>query len=160
MSYSTINTVVNGRRIERDVLVRKTLAEFLRNELGMTGTKTSCEVQVCGVCTVLVDGAPVSSCTYLAVDIDGREVVTIEGLSEGTNLHPVQESFLNNFALQCGFCTPGFIMMGVALLDRHQEPTRDEIAEYLDGNICRCTGYQPIIEAVISAAQRTRGESW
>jgi aerobic-type carbon monoxide dehydrogenase small subunit (CoxS/CutS family) len=159
MSYSRVQTTVNGRRIERNVLVRQTLAEFLRNELGMTGTKTSCEMQVCGTCTVIVDGAPISSCTYLAVDIDGREVVTIEGLSDGADLHPVQESFLKFFALQCGFCTPGFIMMAVALLDRHQEPTRDEIAEYLDGNICRCTGYQPIIEAVIGAAQRTQGES-
>ena len=152
MNTSRVATAVNGREIERDVLARQTLAEFLREELGLTGTKTSCELQVCGVCTVLVDDAPVSACTYLAVDIDGRDVVTVEGLSNADGLHPVQQAFIDSFALQCGFCTPGFVVMAVALLERNRNPTDDEIADFLDGNICRCTGYKPILEAVRRAA--------
>jgi aerobic-type carbon monoxide dehydrogenase small subunit (CoxS/CutS family) len=130
--------------------------EFLRDSLGLTGTKVSCELQVCGVCTVLVDGRPVSSCTYLAADVDGAEVQTVEGLSDGETLHPLQQSFVEKFALQCGFCTPGFLMMAKALLDTTPEPTEDEIVEHLDGNICRCTGYAPIIEAVRCASLRMR----
>lgn len=156
MNSRQVSTVINGRDIERDVLARQTLAEFLREEIGLTGTKTSCELQVCGVCTVIVDGSPVSACTYLAVDIDEREVVTIEGLSNGDDLHPVQQAFVDSFALQCGFCTPGFIVMAVALLDRNSNPTDEEIADYLDGNICRCTGYRPILEAIRTAAGEIR----
>lgn len=152
MNSREVSTVINGRDIERNVPARQTLAEFLREEMGLTGTKTSCELQVCGVCTVIVDGSPVSACTYLAVDIDEREVVTIEGLSNGDDLHPVQQAFVDSFALQCGFCTPGFVVMAVALLDRNSNPTDEEIADYLDGNICRCTGYRPILEAIRSAA--------
>lgn len=159
MNTSTVDTVVNGRRIEREVLDRQTLAEFLREELGLTGTKLSCELQVCGVCTVLVDRAPVSSCTYLAVDIDGREVTTVEGLASGDGLHPLQQAFVDSFALQCGFCTPGFLVMAVALLERVPDPTEEQIAAYLEGNICRCTGYRPIVEAVMAAARRTGGEA-
>lgn len=152
MNSRQVSAVINGRDVERVVLARQTLAEFLREEMGLTGTKTSCELQVCGVCTVIVDGSPVSACTYLAVDIDRREVVTIEGLSNGDDLHPVQQAFVDSFALQCGFCTPGFIVMAVALLDRNSNPTDEEIADYLDGNICRCTGYGPILEAIKAAA--------
>lgn len=152
MNSRQVSAVINGRDVERDVLARQTLAEFLREEMGLTGTKTSCELQVCGVCTVIVDGSPVSACTYLAVDIDRREVVTIEGLSNGDDLHPVQQAFVDSFALQCGFCTPGFIVMAVTLLDRNSNPTDEEIADYLDGNICRCTGYRPILEAIRAAA--------
>lgn len=155
MNSSRIRSVVNGQKIERDVLVRQTLTEFLRDEMGLTGTKASCEQQVCGVCTVIVDGSPASACTYLAIDIDGREVVTIEGLSGADDLHPVQQAFVDSFALQCGFCTPGFVVMAVALLDRNSNPTHEEIADYLDGNICRCTGYRPIVEAIRAAAERT-----
>lgn len=155
MNSRHVKTVINGRGVERDVLVRQSLAGFLREELGLTGTKTSCELQVCGVCTVIVDGSPVSACTYLAVDIDGREVLTIEGLSNGDDLHPVQQAFVDSFALQCGFCTPGFVVMAVALLDRNSNPTDEEIADYLDGNICRCTGYKPILEAIRAAADGT-----
>lgn len=154
MNSRQVSAVINGRDVERDVLARQTLAEFLREEMGLTGTKTSCELQVCGVCTVIVDGSPVSACTYLAVDIDRREVVTIEGLSNGDDLHPVQQAFVDSFALQCGFCTPGFIVMAVALLDRNSNPTDEEIADYLDGNICRCTGYRPILEAIRAAAAK------
>lgn len=143
---------VNGRPITADISPRLTLAEFVRDHLGLTGTKVSCEMQVCGVCTVLVDGSPVSSCTYLAVDVDGRDVLTIEGLATEDGLHPIQQAFVDRFALQCGFCTPGFVLMAKALLDAVDHPTREEVVEQFEGNICRCTGYEPIIGAVLAAA--------
>jgi aerobic-type carbon monoxide dehydrogenase small subunit (CoxS/CutS family) len=111
-------------------------------------------MQVCGVCTVLVDGKPVSACSYLAVDVDGATVMTIEGLSDGRDLHPIQQAFVDHFALQCGFCTPGFIMMAKSLLDVDPHPSRETVVDYLDGNICRCTGYEPIIEAILDASGR------
>ncbi|HET9188838.1 MAG TPA: (2Fe-2S)-binding protein [Acidothermaceae bacterium] len=154
-----VTATVNGVEISRSVATRITLAQFLRDDLGLTGTKVSCELQVCGACSVLVDGAPVSACTYLASDIDGRTVETVEGLSAGGSMHPLQEAFVDNFALQCGFCTPGFLMMAKALLERNPNPTEDEVREYLDGNICRCTGYRPIVEAVLDAAARMRREA-
>jgi aerobic-type carbon monoxide dehydrogenase small subunit (CoxS/CutS family) len=153
VNRSTITSTVNGRSIERVVPNRQTLAEFLRDNLGLTGTKTSCELQVCGVCAVLVDGAPVSACTYLAVDIDGRAVTTVEGLASDDDLHPVQRAFIDSFALQCGFCTPGFLIMSVALLANNPNPSEEDVQEYLEGNICRCTGYRPILEAVMKAAE-------
>lgn len=149
-----ISAGINGRAVEMSVPVRMTLAEMLRERLDLFGVKLSCEMQVCGVCTVLVDDRPVSSCTFLAADVDQREVKTIEGLATGDRLHPIQQSFVDHFALQCGFCTPGFIMMTKHLLDRSPSPTRDQIVEYFDGNLCRCTGYVPIIEAVRDAAGR------
>jgi aerobic-type carbon monoxide dehydrogenase small subunit (CoxS/CutS family) len=152
-----ISLEVNGTTVERTVEARSVLADFLRGDLALTGTKVSCELQVCGVCTVLVDGRPVSSCTYLTVDADGRSVETVEGLSNGRTLHPLQEAFVGCHALQCGFCTPGFLMMSKALLDEHPGAERDEIVEHLEGNICRCTGYRPIVEAVESVAQQQRG---
>ena len=133
-----------------------TLAEMLRDRLGLYGAKLSCEMQVCGVCTVLVGGRPVSSCTFLAVDADRRRVLTVEGLADGERLHPIQQAFVDRFALQCGFCTPGFVMMTKHLLERSPEPGREEIVEHFDGNLCRCTGYVPIIEAVQDAAGRLR----
>lgn len=154
MSELTVETMVNDRIHLRSIPPRMTLAEFLRDELGMTGTKLSCEMQVCGVCTVLVDGLPVSACSYLAVDVDGRDVLTIEGLGPGIELHPIQEAFVDNFALQCGFCTPGFVMMTKALLDELPDPTIEQITHHFEGNICRCTGYEPITAAVIDAAAR------
>lgn len=154
----TISSVVNGHRVTREVEPRRMLSDFLREDLGLTGTKVSCGLQVCGVCTVLVDGAPVSSCTYLAVDVDGRAVETIEGLSDGERLHPLQEAFVEHFALQCGFCTPGFLMMAKSLLDENPDPTAEEVTDYLEGNICRCTGYRPIIAAVLDAARSGREE--
>lgn len=151
---STVTTTVNHTVVSRSVPNRTTLAAFLRDDLGLTGTKVSCGLQVCGVCTVLVDDRPVSSCTYLAVDVDGCEVTTIEGLAQGDTLHPIQQAFVDHFALQCGFCTPGFVLMAKALLDRVPDPTHEEVVEHLDGNICRCTGYRPIVMAVLAAAQR------
>ncbi len=150
----TIRTVVNGRPVTEPIPVRWTLAEFVRDRLGLTGTKLSCGMQVCGVCTVLVDGRPVSACSYLAVDVDGCEVTTIEGLADAGSLHPIQAAFVDHFALQCGFCTPGFIMMAKSLLDENPRPTRKDVVDYLDGNICRCTGYQPIIDAIVDASER------
>jgi aerobic carbon-monoxide dehydrogenase small subunit len=156
MHTSHVRAVVNGVTVDRDVPNRLTLAEFLRDELSLTGTKVSCELQICGACAVLVDGLPVSSCTFLAVDLDGREVLTVEGLGQDGELHPVQEAFIAESALQCGYCTPGFVMMTMALLGRNPDPTPDEVKEYLDGNICRCTGYRPIVDAVLTAARRLR----
>jgi aerobic-type carbon monoxide dehydrogenase small subunit (CoxS/CutS family) len=154
-----ITVEVNGTTVERTVAARSTLADFIRNDLGLTGTKVSCELQVCGVCTVLVDGRPVSSCTYLTADADGRSVTTVEGLSDGRTLHPLQEAFVDCHALQCGFCTPGFLMMSKALLDAQPGAEHEAIVEHLEGNICRCTGYQPIVEAVESVARQQRAEA-
>ena len=147
-----VDTTVNGTRTSARVPARLTLVEFLRDRLSLTGTKTSCALQVCGVCTVLVDGRPVSACTALAADVDGACVTTVEGLAGENGLHPLQQAFVDQFASQCGFCTPGFLMMAVHLLETNPSPTREEIVEYLDGNICRCTGYEPIVRAVQQAA--------
>ena len=144
---------LNGRPTETEYEDCETLAEVLRERLNLTGTKISCEVQVCGACTVLVDGLPVSSCTLLAYEARGRYVVTIEGLAkpDGT-LHPIQQAFIDEFAFQCGFCTPGMILAAKALLDENPKPSRDEIIHYMDGNICRCTGYISIVRAIQKAA--------
>jgi len=144
---------LNGKPWKIDCEPADTLAEVLRNQLNLNGTKVSCEVQVCGACTVLVDNVPVSACTYLAYEINGRNVTTIEGLEkpDGT-LHPLQQAFIDEFAFQCGFCTPGMIMAAKALLDENPKPTRDEIIRHMDGNICRCTGYVPIVAAIERAA--------
>ncbi len=144
---------LNGKPWQVDCEPQETLAEVLRNTLNLNGTKVSCEVQVCGACTVLIDGAPVSACTYLAYEARGKSVTTIEGLEkpDGT-LHPLQQAFIDEFAFQCGFCTPGMIMSAKALLDENPKPTRDEIIHHMDGNICRCTGYVPIVAAIQRAA--------
>jgi aerobic-type carbon monoxide dehydrogenase small subunit (CoxS/CutS family) len=153
---ASIECTVNGRPIELHVPVRTTVAELLRTQLGLTGTKVSCEIQVCGVCTVLVDGQPVSACSMFACDLDGKDVLTIEGLSSGLDLHPVQQAFVETNAFQCGFCTPGFVLMAHALLERDAEPDSETIRDWLDGNICRCTGYAPIEQAVVVASKRLR----
>lgn len=151
-----ISIEVNGTAVARSVEPRSVLVDFLREDLGLTGTKVSCQLQVCGVCTVLVEGRPVSSCTYLTADADGLSVTTVEGLSDGQTLHPLQEAFVECQALQCGFCTPGFLMMSKALIDSQPEVEHEEIVEYLEGNICRCTGYRPIVEAVESVVAQGR----
>jgi aerobic-type carbon monoxide dehydrogenase small subunit (CoxS/CutS family) len=153
---SAVRTTVNSVQVTRTVPNRQTLAQFLRDDLGLTGTKISCELQVCGVCSVLVDDQPVSACTYLAADLDGRAVRTVEGLGTAERQSVLQQAFAEHFALQGGFCTPGFLMMSVALLEQNPDPTREEVVEFLDGNICRCTGYEPIVHAVLDAAQRLR----
>lgn len=145
---------LNGKPQEVECEPQETLAEVLRNTLNMNGTKVSCEVQVCGACTVLVDGLPVSACTCLAYEARGKNVATIEGLekADGT-LHPLQQAFIDEFAFQCGYCTPGMIMSAKALLDENPQPTRDQIIHHMDGNICRCTGYLPIVAAIQRAAE-------
>ena len=153
-SIIEIRPVINGMAHTSVVAPRLTVAEYLRDDLGLTGTKTSCEMEVCGVCSVLVDGRPVSACTALACDLDGAAVTTVEGLADGHTLSHIQQAFIEKSAAQCGFCTPGFLVMATALLAANPRPSHEEVAEYLDGNICRCTGYRPIIEAILVAAER------
>ena len=151
------HSTVNGREWELDVQPHETLADVLRNRLRLTGTKVSCDVQVCGACTVLVDGLPVSACTYLAYEARDRQVLTIEGLAPpGQELHPLQQAFIEENAFQCAFCTPGIILAAKSLLDERPNATRDEIVAYMEGNLCRCTGYRPIV-AAIQKAQVLRG---
>ena len=147
----SVSLTVNGERYERTVPPRLTLADFLRDELELTGTKIGCEHGVCGACTVVLDGAAVRSCLVLAVQANGRSVSTVEGLATGTELNPLQEAFHRHHALQCGFCTAGFLMTATALL-AEQPTSRDEIREALSANLCRCTGYQPIVDAVAEVA--------
>jgi aerobic-type carbon monoxide dehydrogenase small subunit (CoxS/CutS family) len=149
-----IEIAVNGRRREFDVEPNKLLLNLLRDELYLTGAKYGCGIGECGACTVHLDGEAVLSCMILAVDCDGMRVDTIEGLADGDKLDPIQESFLEEGAIQCGFCTPGFVMSTKALLDENPEPTEEEIREYLKGNLCRCTGYVNIVKAVQSAVQK------
>lgn len=149
-----IEIAVNGRKREFDVEPNKLLLNLLRDELYLTGAKYGCGIGECGACTVHLDGEAVLSCMILAVDCDGMRVDTIEGLADGDKLDPIQESFLEEGAIQCGFCTPGFVMSIKALLDENPEPTEEEIREYLKGNLCRCTGYVNIVKAVQSAVQK------
>ncbi len=150
-----VELTVNGAVRTLVVEPRETLAEVLRGRLALTGTKVSCDAQVCGTCTVLVDGDPVSSCTFLAADAAGRGVETVEGLAdpESGALTTLQQAFIDHGAFQCGFCTPGFLMAATALLRAEPNPSRERVVEALEGNICRCTGYVPIIEAVLAAAE-------
>ena len=150
-----IRVRVNGVTYERQVPVRMLLADFLRHQLGLTGTHVGCEHGVCGACTVLLEGEPVRSCLLFAVQADGAEITTVEGLapSEGS-LHPIQEAFREAHGLQCGFCTPGFLMTGEAFLRENPDPTDEEIREAISGNLCRCTGYQNIVRAVRLAAEK------
>jgi aerobic carbon-monoxide dehydrogenase small subunit len=143
---------VNGDERALRIEPRETLAEVLRERLGLTGTKVSCDAQVCGACTVLVDGLGVSACTYLAVDADQRAVRTVEGLGAPGRLSPLQQAFLDNAGFQCGFCTPGMLMAATALLEEDPDPTREAVVHALEGNLCRCTGYAQIIDAVLAAA--------
>ena len=155
---SHIQLILNGEQVEVAFAPHKTLLEVLREDLGLTGTKHGCELGECGVCTVLVDGLPVLSCLTLGLDVEGREVTSIEGMAEEGRLHPLQDTFADLGAAQCGYCTPGFLLTARELLDKNPSPTRDEIREALSGNLCRCTGYIKIYEAVELAAARMRGE--
>ncbi len=152
-SALTVRLTVNGRPVERTVEVRKTLADFLREDLTLTGTHLGCEHGVCGACTVLLNGAPMRSCLLFAVQAAGTEIETVEALASGDILHPVQEAFRQHHGLQCGFCTPGFLMSTVALLRAVSQPSDAQIRETLGGHLCRCTGYQGIVEAVRAAAR-------
>ncbi|HEX4955120.1 MAG TPA: (2Fe-2S)-binding protein [Thermoanaerobaculia bacterium] len=148
-----IRVEVNGQPRESEVEPRLLLVHWLRDQLGLTGTNVGCETSLCGACTVWIDGKAVKSCTQLAVQVDGSAVRTIEGLASNGQLHPLQEAFHQEHGLQCGFCTPGMIMAGAALLQENPHPTEDEVRNALKGNICRCTGYHNIVKAVRRAAQ-------
>ena len=154
-----IEIVVNGEPRRATAEVRMTLADFLRDKLGLTGTHLGCEHGVCGACTVIIDDVAVRSCLMLAVQARGKDVLTVEGLGEPDHLHPLQQAFRESHAFQCGFCTPGFVMASLALLRENLHPDETEIREVLSGNICRCTGYQSIIEGVLLAADREAGRA-
>jgi carbon-monoxide dehydrogenase small subunit len=148
-----ITAAINGRSRKLRVPSDRTLLELLRDNLGLTGTKCGCEIGECGACTVLLDGEPVNSCLVLAPQIDGRRVMTVEGLAPEGKLHPLQESFLDHDAVHCGFCSPGMLLSAKALLDWKPRPTETEIRTAISGNLCRCTGYQQIVEAIAQAAR-------
>src|SRR6266850_718903 len=154
----TIAFEVNGERAEVAFAPHKTLLEVLREDLNLTGTKHGCELGECGTCTVLVEGRSILSCLMLGLDAEGRAVTSIEGMAAGATLHPLQVTFADSGAAQCGYCSPGFLLAAKELIDRQPNPTRDEIKEALSGNLCRCTGYIKIYEAVELAAARVRGE--
>jgi aerobic carbon-monoxide dehydrogenase small subunit len=153
-----LNTTVNGRSVELEIESRELLIDLLRDRLELTGTKRSCDSQVCGACTVLLDGQPFSSCCTLAYEADGKTVQTIEGLTQDGRLDPIQAAFVEKAAIQCGFCTPGFVLTTKAMLAENPRPTRDEIKSYLGGNLCRCTGYWNILDAAEDAARRLATE--
>jgi carbon-monoxide dehydrogenase small subunit len=153
-----ITLTLNGETAEVAFAPHKTLLEVLREDLGLIGTKHGCELGECGTCTVLVDGRPILSCLFLGLDAEGREVTTIEGMAENGRLHPLQDTFADLGAAQCGYCSPGFLLAAKELIEKSPSPSRDEIKEALSGNLCRCTGYIKIYEAVELAAARMRGE--
>jgi len=152
----TVSLNVNGTQYKRTVEPRLLLSDFLRHDLGLTGTHVGCEHGVCGACTVLFDGQPVRSCLMFAVQANGHEVTTVEGLGTPENLHPIQEAFREKHGAQCGFCTPGFLLTLVPFLEDNPDPTEQEIREAISGNLCRCTGYQHIVDAVQFAAERMK----
>ncbi len=157
MELHSISLTVNGQPYSGEVEPRLLLSDYLRHDLGLTGTHVGCEHGVCGACTVLLDGQPVRSCLMLAVQAEGHEVATVEGLaSSAEDLHPIQEAFWEAHGLQCGFCTPGFLMTLVPFLEENPDPTETEIREAISGNVCRCTGYQNIVEAARLAAEKLR----
>lgn len=157
MSQHTISLTVNGDAIEATVPARRLLSDFLRDDLALSGTKRGCETGICGACSVLVDGQVVKSCLSLAVQAKGKAITTIEGLSQGEQLHPVQESFMQCGGLQCGYCTPGMVMATCSMLKDNPRPTVDEVRHGLNGNLCRCTGYAQIVESVLDASEKMHG---
>ena len=151
-----IHLVVNGRSLDLEVAAHALLLDVLRDGLDLKGAKRSCDTQVCGACTVLVDGLAVSACTYLAVEADGRSVLTVEGMADGESLHPLQRAFVDAGAVQCGFCTSGMLLTARAMLAENANPTRDDVLHYLRGSLCRCTGYRKIVDAILVAAEAAR----
>jgi len=154
-----VSFTLNGRLQEIEVEPHELLLDVVRERFGLTGVKLSCDVQVCGACTLLVDGRPVSACTTLAFEIRGRSVLTIEGLADNGNLHPLQQAFIDHGGFQCGFCTPGMILAAKALLDEIPNPTEEQLKHFMHGNLCRCTGYKKIIESIMAAAKKMRAAS-
>jgi carbon-monoxide dehydrogenase small subunit len=154
--YRSVEITVNGQTYNKQVEPRRLLSDFLREDLDLRGTHVGCEHGICGACTVLMNGNTVRSCLMFAVQANGAEITTIEGLARNGKLHPLQEGFWENHGLQCGFCTPGFLMSACELLERNPDPTEEEVREGLSGNMCRCTGYQHIVESVLSAAAKMK----
>lgn len=154
-----ISVTVNGKRYDRDVEPRLLLVQFIREHLQLTGTHIGCDTTYCGACTVLMNGVPVKSCTVLAVQADGGEIRTVEGLEQDGKLHPLQEAFSEYHGLQCGFCTPGMLMSAVYLLEQNKNPTGEDIRKSIQGNVCRCTGYSNIFTAVSEAAKKMQEEA-
>ena len=152
----SVSFTLNGRLQELEVEPHELLLDVVRERLGLTGAKRSCDVEVCGACTLLVDGRPVSACTTLALEVRGRSVLTIEGLATDGKLHPLQDAFIEHGGFQCGFCTPGMILAAKALLDENPDPSEEELKHFMHGNICRCTGYKKIIESIMAAAKAMR----
>jgi aerobic carbon-monoxide dehydrogenase small subunit len=152
----TLHVVVNGRARELEAAPHALLLDVLRDGLELKGAKRSCDTQVCGACTVLVDGLAVSACTYLAIEADGRSVLTVEGLADGESLHPLQRAFVEAGAVQCGFCTSGMLLTARAILAENAQPTREDVLHYLRGSLCRCTGYRKIVDAILAAAEPAR----
>ena len=148
---------VNGRQNEIEVRPQELLIDFVREQLGLTGTKRSCDMEVCGTCTVLLDDKAVSSCSLFAFELDGKDLTTIEGLEGPEGLHPLQKAFIQCGGFQCGFCTPGMILLAKSLLAENPDPTREQVCAYMDANICRCTGYQMIVESILHAAKEMKG---
>jgi carbon-monoxide dehydrogenase small subunit len=158
MSKRHISLVVNGKKVEADVEPRMLLVHFIRDVLGLTGTHVGCDTANCGACTVLLDGRAVKSCNIFAVQADGKELLTIEGLAKNGQLHPIQQAFWEKHGLQCGYCTPGMIMTAYWFLNRNPNPTEEEIRNAISGNLCRCTGYVKIVEAIQYAAELMRSK--
>jgi carbon-monoxide dehydrogenase small subunit len=154
---TNVSVTVNGESREADVEPRTLLVYFLRENLGLTGTNVGCDTSTCGSCTVLLDGESVKSCTLLAAQADGREVTTIEAMANGDTLHPIQDAFRRNHGLQCGYCTPGMVMAAASYLKENPSPTEEEVREALEGNLCRCTGYQNIVKSILDAAGSMSG---
>ena len=159
MERRLIKLRVNGEDYELMIAPQRTLLEVLREDLELTGTKEGCEDGTCGACTVLLDDKPIRSCLLLAVEAEGKDILTVEGLAQGERLHPLQEAFINNGAIQCGFCTPGMILTAKALLDENPSPTEDEIREAICGVLCRCTGYIKIVEAIMAAPKERKWQN-
>jgi len=152
MATTTVSMTVNGKQVSAEAENRTLLVQYLREGLGMTGTHVGCDTTQCGACTVHIDGMPIKSCTILARQVDGKDVTTIEGLADGDKLHPMQEAFRENHALQCGFCTPGMVMSAIGIVDRNKDSLDEKtVREELEGNFCRCTGYHNIVKAILSA---------
>ena len=152
MTNVSVNVTVNGESREADVEPRTLLVYFLREHLGLTGTNVGCDTSTCGACTVLVDGESVKSCTMFAAQSDGREITTIEAMADGDTMHPIQDAFHRNHGLQCGYCTPGMVMAAASYLKENPSPTEGEVRESIEGNLCRCTGYQNIVKSILDAA--------
>jgi len=153
-----VTFTVNGRQHEMDVEPHELLLDVVRNRLGLTGAKRSCDMQVCGTCTLLLDGRPVSSCTLPAFEARGRDILTIEGLAQQGKLHPLQQAFIEKGGFQCGFCTPGMLLTAKTMLAENPKPTEEDVIKFMQGNLCRCTGYKKIVESIMAAAEKMRQE--